>query len=163
MTDTTKSDHKLRMGVFWLAFILAPLIWAAPVLGLLFLGVLWGVPDALGPFLLVSGFALVAGYIPYVVFGGPVMSYWAARAYPSKKHMAKAAMVAVLISSLFGLAYIAISTVFLEVQGVGGLSEAMGAVVFYIGLGCPFAALWGATVSVIYQRLDRRFPVHAAD
>lgn len=162
MTDPTMPKHKLRIGLFWSAFFLAPLIWSAPVLVLLFLGVLWEAPDALGPFLLVWGFALVAGYIPYVLFGGPVMSYWAARAYPTKKHMAKAAMVAVLISSLFGLAYIVISTLFFELEGAGGLSEVMGAVVFYIGLGCPFAALWGATVSVIYQRLDRRFPVRAA-
>jgi hypothetical protein len=163
MIDTTKLDHKLRMGLFWSAFFLAPLIWSAPAFGLLFLGVLWEAPDAFFPFLLVWGFALVAGYIPYVLFGGPIMWYWAARAYPSKKHMAKGAMVSVLISSLFGLAYIVISIVFFEPQGAGNLSEAMGAVVFYIGLGCPFAALWGATVSVIYQRLDRRFPVRAAD
>lgn len=163
MTDTTKSDHKLRIGVFWSAFILAPLILSAPPWCLLFLGVLWEAPDALGPFLLVWGFALVAGFIPYAFFGGPVMSYWAARAYPTKKHMAKAAMVAVLISALFGLAYIVISTLFFELEGAGDLSEAIGAVVFYICLGCPVAALWGATVSVIYQRLDRRFPVRAAD
>lgn len=163
MTDPTMPKHKLRIGLFWSAFFLAPLIWSAPVLVLLFLGVLWETPDALGPFLLVWGFALVAGYIPYVLFGGPVMSYWAARAYPTAKRMSLAAVIAVVVSMSFALAFEVIMLMFSEAGFGNPSSESLDFTVLYTGYGVPVAALWGATVSVIYQRLDRRCPVRAAD
>jgi hypothetical protein len=162
MTDTTKLDHKLRMGLFWSAFILAPLIWAAVAWGILYiepeaaLGVLaWPLAAlALGP---------VFGCIPYVLFGGPIMWYWAARAYPTVKHTLLAAVIAFVASMSFVLALYWIKLMFSETGFENALSESLKFIVFYTGYGVPVAALWGATVSVIYQRLDRWFPVRAVD
>jgi hypothetical protein len=158
MTDATKPEHKLRIGLFWPAFILAPLIWAAVGWGLLYL-----VPEMLA---VPVGLLLVApfvGGIPYVLFGGPVMWYWAARANPTVKHMSLAAVIAVVVSVPFALAVVVIQSMNFEVGFGNAVSGSVSFIVVYTGFGVPVAALWGATVSVIYQRLDRWFPVRAAD
>ncbi len=158
MTDTTKPEHKLRIDLFWPAFILAPLIWTAVGWGLLYL-----VPEMLA---VPVGLLLVApfvGGIPYVLFGGPVMWYWAARAYPTVKHMSLAAVIAVVVSVPFALAVVVIQSMNFEAGFGNAVSGSVRFIVVYTGIGVPVAALWGATVSVIYQRLDRRFPVRAAD
>ncbi|MAY31703.1 MAG: hypothetical protein CMM86_03785 [Rhodovulum sp.] len=162
MTDTTKPEHKLRIELFLPAFILAPLIWAAVPFWIYYVGL----EASLGVLEVPVGalaFAPFFGGIPYVLFGGPIMWYWAARAYPTAKHMSLAAVIAVVVSMLFVLAFSVIMLMFSEAD----FDEAsVGSLVFtvaYTGFGVPVAALWGATVSVIYQRLDRWFPVRAAD
>ena len=158
MTDTTKPEHKLRIGLFWPAFILAPLIWAAVGWGLLYL-----VPEMLAVPVVLLLVAPFVGGIPYVLFGGPVMWYWAARAYPTVKHMSLAAVIAVVVSAPFALAVVVIPSMNFEADFGNAVSGSVRFIVMYTGFGVPVAALWGATVSVIYQRLDRRFPVPAAD
>ncbi|MDV4169526.1 hypothetical protein [Rhodovulum sp. FJ3] len=162
MTDTTKPEHKLRIGLFWPAFILAPLIWTAVAWGITYIG-----PEAsLGVLGLPVAALLIApafGGIPYVLFGGPIMWYWAARAYPTLKHMSPAAVIAVVVSVPFALAFNVIKLMIFEAGFGNAVSGSVSFIVVYTGFGVPVAALWGATVSVIYQRLDRRFPVRAAD
>lgn len=164
MIATTKLDHKLRMGLFWSAFFLAPLLWAAVGWGC---GIVLFVTEAsLGVRALpVAALALgpVFGCIPYVLFGGPVMWYWAARAYPTVKHMSLAAVIAMMVSVPFALALNVIKLMTFEAGFGNAVSGSLSFIVVYTGFGVPVAALWGATLSVIYQRLDRRFPVRAAD
>lgn len=162
MTDTTKPEHKLRIGLFWPAFLLAPLIWTAVPWGIVYiepeasLGVLaWPVAAlALAP---------AVGGIPYVLFGGPLIWYWAARAYPTAKHMSLAAVIAVVVSVPFALAFNVIKLMSSEAGFGNAVSGSLSFIVVYTGIGVPVAALWGATLSLIYQRLDRWFPVRAAD
>lgn len=161
MTDTTKPEHKLRIGLFWPAFILAPLIWAAVGWGLFYFA-----PEAWQGVLALPAGALalgpVFGGIPYVLFGGPIMWYWAARAYPTAKRMSLAAVIAVVVSMSFALAFEVIMLMIFEAGFGNASSESLDFTVLYTGYGVPVAALWGATISVIYQRLDPRFPVRAA-
>ena len=162
MTDTTKTEHKLRIGLFWPAFILAPLIWTAVGWGITYIGF----EVHIGVLALPAGalaFAPVFGGIPYVLFGGPIMWYWAARAYPTAKHLSLAAVIAVVVSMPFVFALYWIKLMFSEAGFGNASSESLVFIVVYTGFGVPVAALWGATVSVIYQRLDRRCPVRAAD
>lgn len=162
MTDATKPEHKLRIGLFWPAFILAPLIWTAVAWGITYIG--FEVP--IGVLAVPAGvlaFAPILGGIPYVLFGGPVMWYWAARAYPTAKRMSLAAVIAVVVSMPFVLALYWIKLMFSEAGFKEASVESLVFIVVYTGFGVPVAALWGATVSVIYQRLDRWFPVRAAD
>lgn len=162
MTDTTKTEHKLRIGLFWPAFILAPLIWTAVAWGITYIG--FEVP--IGVLAVPAGvlvFASILGGIPYVLFGGPVMWYWAARAYPTAKHMSLAAVIAVVVSMPFVLAFSVIKLMIFEAGFGNAVSGSVRFIVVYTGFGVLVAALWGATVSVIYQLLDRWFPVRAAD
>ncbi len=162
MADTTKPEHKLRIGLFLPAFILAPLIWAAVAWGITYIGF----EVHIGVLALPAGalaFAPVFGGIPYVLFGGPIMWYWAARTYPTAKHLSLAAVIAVVVSMPFVLAFSVIKLMFSEAGFGDAVSGSVSFIVVYTGFGVPVAALWGATVSVIYQRLDRWFPVRAAD
>ena len=162
MTDTTKPEHKLRIELFLPAFILAPLIWAAVGWGLFYFA-----PEAWQGVLALPAGALalgpVFGGIPYVLFGGPIMWYWAARAYPTVKHLSLAAVIAVVVSVPFALAFKVIKLMIFEAGFGNAVSGSVSFIVAYTGFGIPVAALWGATISVIYQRLDRRVPVRAAD
>ncbi len=151
MSEPIPHSYRVRKGVLWSAVILAPLVWGVPGAILFYVG-LW-VHDDFGP-LAVIGFlpavTMIAGSVPYLILGAPIIWHHAKRAYPNKRTLAKAGAVTNLCLTI--------------VIGVGALilapEDTGGAVALFLFVGTPFAALWGATVAVVYKRLDGWLPAN---
>jgi len=95
-----------------------------------------------------------------MVLGLPWIWYCAARREPSPAYLAKAAMVANVLSPVIALiqsffVYSVISLDDLMYRDDHGL----GLVLFIWGFGFIFAAFWGAIIAAIYRVLNSAFPL----
>ncbi|MDV4169525.1 hypothetical protein [Rhodovulum sp. FJ3] len=151
MSEPIPHPYRVRKGVLWSAVVLAPLVWGVPGAILFYVG-LW-VHDDFGP-LAVIGFlpavTMIAGSVPYLILGAPIIWHHAKRTYPNKRTLAKAGAVTNLCLTIV----IGVGALILALEDIGG------AIALFLFVGTPFAALWGATVAVVYKRLDGCFPAN---
>ena len=145
------------MGFEFVALSLPPLV----------IGTLAAMACALpGNFLLLRRQALIGDAISHVALPGIVVAFLltgAISTWPMMVGAAGAAVIAVVVSVPFAMAFKVIKLMIFEAGFSNAVSGSVSFIVAYTGFGIPVAALWGATISVIYQRLDRRFPVRAED
>jgi hypothetical protein len=151
MTKPIPHPYRVRKGALWSAVVLAPLVWGVPGAVLFYVG-LW-VHDDFGP-LAVIGFlpavTMIAGGGPYLILGAPIIWHHAKRTYPNKRTLAKAGAVTNLCLTIV----IGVGALILALEDIGG------AIALFLFVGTPFAALWGATVAVVYKRLDGWLPAN---
>ena len=149
MSEPIPHPYRVRKGALWSAVILAPLVWGVPGAILYFVG-LW-VHDDFGP-LAVIGFlpavTMIAGGVPYLILGAPIIWHHAKRTYPNKRTLAKAGAVTNLCLTI----------VFVVVAPILAPEDTGGAIALFLFVGTPFAALWGATFAAVYKRLDGWLP-----
>jgi hypothetical protein len=151
MTEPIPHPYRVRKGLLWTAFLLAPFVWGLPG-ALIFLTGL-RVHDDFGP-LAVVGFVpavtTIVGIVPYILFGAPVVWRHAKRTYPAKRTLAKAGAVTNLCLTIVG----GIAALFIKAV------DAPAAIALLLFVGTPFAALWGVTIAAVYKRLDGWLPAN---
>jgi len=153
------SAYQLRTKLFLAAFVLAPaiptalawlILWAEPT----------SFPAPLATIILATAFAPQAGIVCYMVLGLPWIWYCAARREPSPAYLAKAAMVANVLSPVIAFiqSFFIYSVISLN-DIIYRDDHGLDLVLFIWFFGFIFAALWGALVAVIYRVLNSAFPL----
>jgi hypothetical protein len=128
MSAEAETDLPVDAKAFALALLLAPVVFAGLTFWLLFIPVL----------------ALLSGYLPFVLFGGPVFFLMLFRYAPTIGFYARGGLAAHLI---FVAAILLVSSDFTEEQAAAMTVTAVW--------GIPFALAWGGTFAALYRALHR--------
>ena len=141
MSDTPTHDLRpIRPGPFVAALLLAPLLVAAPFLGLGFLADKAGADlGGLHFLVMIPILALAFGCAPYLAFGTPAF-IWALH---RRRSTVSAALLAVLAS-----APVLLAIMVFRASDV----EAPASIIVYLVFGCLFASIWGAVFGHLYHR-----------